>query len=120
MVWSCEHFRNHLLGNTFEVLTDHKTIISAFQSNRGKQSYQSRLTRWAVIILPFDFKVTHNAGTKLGIVDYLSGHPTFEAPQPSSFDEQFVVKSIQSFFSACTTVDNLYNKECNDAPIPNQ
>ena len=30
-----------------------------------------------------------------------------------------MVKSIQKFFSACTTVDDLYNKECNDAPIPN-
>ena len=22
--WSCEHFRNYLLGNNFEILTDHK------------------------------------------------------------------------------------------------
>ena len=77
IVGSCQHFRNFLLGNRLEALTDHKAIISAFQSNRGNKSYQSRLTRWADRLLPFDFKVTHIAGTRLGIVDYLSRHPRF-------------------------------------------
>ena len=77
------------------------------------------MNSWADRLLPFDFKVTHIAGTKLGIVDYLSRHPTFEAPQPSSYDEQYVVKSIQHFFSACSTVEKLYNKECNHVPSHN-
>ena len=76
IVWSCEYFRNYLLGNRFEVLTDHKANISAFQSNRRNKSYQSRLTRWEDRLLHFDFKVTHIAGAKLGTVDYLSRHPT--------------------------------------------
>ena len=29
LVWACEHFRMYLLGNCFQVLTDHKAIISA-------------------------------------------------------------------------------------------
>ena len=44
-VWSCKVFKNHLLGNNFEILTDHKAIISALKSIRGNKSYQSRLTR---------------------------------------------------------------------------
>ena len=54
--------------------------------------------------------------TKLGIVDYFSRHLTFEAPQPSNFDEQFVVRSIQNFFSACPKIEKLYNKEFNYVP----
>ena len=47
IMWSCEHFRNYLLGNHFVVLTDNKAIISALKTNRGNKTHQSRLTRWA-------------------------------------------------------------------------
>ena len=111
IIWSCETFRNYLLENKFEALTDRKAIISALNFNRGNKSYQSRLTRWTDRILPFDFEVNHIAGSKLGIVDYLSRNPSSAAPKPSSFDEQFVVKSIQKFFEACDTLENLVKKE---------
>ena len=105
IVWSCEHFRNYLLGNHFVVLTDHKAIISALKTNRGNKTHQSRLTRWADRLLPFDFDIFHISGCKLGIVDYLSRFPTFEAPRPSSFEEQYVVKCISRFFDACDYLD---------------
>ena len=105
IVWSCEHFRNYLLGNHFVVLTDHKAIISALKTNRGNKTHQSRLTRWADRLLPFDFDIFHISGCKLGIVDYLSRFPMFEAPRPSSFDEQYVVKCISRFFDACDYLD---------------
>ena len=105
IVWSCEYFRNYLLGNHFVVLTDHKAIISALKSNRGNKTHQKRLTRWADRLLPFDFDIFHISGCKLGIVDYLSRFPTFEAPRPSSFDEQYVVKCISRFFDACDFLD---------------
>ena len=105
IVWSCEQFRTFLLGNHFVILTDHKAIISALKTNRGNKTYQSRLTRWANRLLPFDFDIFHISGCKLGIVDYLSRFPTFEAPRPSSFDEQYVVKCISRFFDACEFLD---------------
>ena len=40
IVRSCEHFRNYLLGNNFELLTDNKAIISALKTNRGNKPYQ--------------------------------------------------------------------------------
>ena len=33
IVWQCEHFRTYLLGNRFQVLTDHKAIISVLSEN---------------------------------------------------------------------------------------
>ena len=62
IVWSCEHFRNYLLGNHFVVLTDHKVIISALKTNRGIKTHQYRLTRWADRLLPFDFDIFHISG----------------------------------------------------------
>ena len=104
IVWSCEHFRTYLLGKRFVILTDHKAIISALNETYGKKSYQSRLSRWADRPIPFDYQIEHIPGSSLGIVDYMSRYPTFEAPLPSSPDELFVVKSIQAFHNALNSI----------------
>ena len=72
VVWSTHHFRYYLLGNRFELITDHKALLSALRNNRANKTYQSRLVRWVDKLLPFDFKVTHLAGSEKGITDYLS------------------------------------------------
>ena len=108
IVWACEHFRTYLLAARFQVLTDHKAIISALSENYNNKSYQSRLARWADRLLPFDFEVIHVPGVTLGIVDYLSRYPTFPAPEPSKYDELFLVKSIEAFHKALSFI-NSYN-----------
>ena len=100
IVWSCEHFRTYLLGKRFVILTDHKAIISSLNETYGNKSYQSRLSRWADRLIPFDYQIEHIPGSSLGIVDYMSRYPSFEAPLPSSHDELFVIKSIQAYYNA--------------------
>ena len=107
-VWACEYFRAYLLGTRFQVLADHKAIISALSENYNNKSYQSRLARWADRLLPFDFEVIQVPGVTLGIVDYLSRYPTFPAPEPPKYDELFVVKSIEAFHQALSFI-NSYN-----------
>ena len=70
----------------FGILTDHKAIISAFEEHRGNKPYQSRLTRWAGRFLPFDDDIRHVPGATLGMADYLSQNPTFDAPPSSVYD----------------------------------
>ena len=110
-VWPCEHFRSYLLGSNFEKFTDHEAISSSLKTNRGNKTYQSRLTRWAYRLLPFNFDISHISGSKLGIVNYLSRYPTFEAPDTSNFDELFVVQSNIDFFSACHFKEKLWMEE---------
>ena len=108
IVWACEHFWTYLLGTRFQVLTDHKAIISALNENYNNILNQSRLARWADRLLLFDFEGIHVPGVTLGIVDYLSRYPTFPAPEPSKYDELFVVKSIEAFHQALSFI-NSYN-----------
>ena len=69
VVWSCEFCRNYLLGNQFQILTDHKAIVTALTETRNNKTYQSRLTRWADRMLPFEYTFSHIAGAKIGMAD---------------------------------------------------
>ena len=94
IVWATEHFRNYIYGRPFSVITDHQALLSALKPNRGNKTYFSRLTRWVDKLLPFDFDINHKPGSKMGIVDYLSRHPTEKATPVSHYDEQFVLAVI--------------------------
>ena len=104
VVWSMYHFRYYLYGNRFELITDHKALLSALRNNRGNKTYQSRLVRWVDKLLPFDFTVSHLAGSEMGLTDYLSRNATGKPEPESNYDEKFVVASISNFFGACNNI----------------
>ena len=39
-VWASEHFRNYLYGAEFEIITDHKALLSALSANHGNKTAQ--------------------------------------------------------------------------------
>ena len=80
-VWAIEHFKYYLYGRRFTLITDHHALVSALRSIRGNKTYQSRLTRWIDRLIPFDFDIRHLAGSKMGLIDYISRHPVGK-PQP--------------------------------------
>ncbi len=90
--WATEHFRHYLLRRKFTIETDHKAIISVFNRHRAHKEYSSRLTRWQMRLLPFEFEVIYKPGSQMGITDYLSRDSTFPAPPPK--DESSLVISI--------------------------
>ena len=104
VVWSTHHFRYYLLGNRFELLTDHKALLSALRNNRANKTYQSRLVRWVDKLLPYDFTVNHLAGSEMGFTDYLSRNASGEPEPVSNYDEKFVVASIKNFLYACERI----------------
>ena len=104
VVWSTHHFRYYLYGNKFEVVTDHKALLSVLNNNRGNKCYQSRLVRWVDKLLPFDFTVSHLAGSEMGLTDYLSRDASGEPEPVSNYDEKFVVASVRNFFAACDKI----------------
>ena len=45
VVWATEHFKNYLYGAEFEIVTDHKALLSALKANQSNKTMHSRLTR---------------------------------------------------------------------------
>ena len=73
IVCAVEHFRNYVYGLQFEIISDHKALMSVLKSNRGDKTFSHQ--RWIDILLPFDFEVVHVAGRTLEMAYYLSRHP---------------------------------------------
>ena len=95
LVWALEHFKYYLYGNKFKLQTDHQTLLSALKNNRGKKTYQSRLSRWVDRLLPINFNIEHIPGKNMGFADYLSRNPSGKASPESEDDEKFVINTIQ-------------------------
>ena len=95
VVWSIEYFEIYLYGKTFRVITDHRALLSIMKENRPNKSYNDRLTRWIHRLLPFQFDIEHPPGAKMGLVDYISRHPSQKAKKISAYDEEFIVAKFK-------------------------
>ena len=84
----------------FKILSDHKALKSVLKPNRGNKTFFSRLTRWVVRLLPFEFEVVHVPDRTLGMADYFSKHPTqfcgSSIKQETLWKEWFTVNSVIS------------------------
>ena len=95
VVWATEHFKNYLYGAEFEIVTDHKALLSALNANQSNKTMHSRLTRWVNRLLPFDFKIKHIPRKEMGFTDLLSRLPSGKALPTSHYDSEFVVATVQ-------------------------
>ena len=59
------------------------------------------------IRVPYDFKVEHRQGSKMGMVDYLSRFPSAEAPETSHYDENFTIAKIKMINAALNPMDQM-------------
>uniref|UniRef100_A0A914HTB4 RNA-directed DNA polymerase n=2 Tax=Globodera rostochiensis TaxID=31243 RepID=A0A914HTB4_GLORO len=91
-----EKFRNFsrmVYGRPFTLLTDHKPLLSIFGAKSGIPIYTaSRLQRWALILLNYDFKIQYISTKNFGQVDSLS---RLIAVQKEADDEERVIASAE-------------------------
>ncbi|CAH8597340.1 unnamed protein product [Dicrocoelium dendriticum] len=73
IVFAVTKFHKMLYGRRFTLLTDHKPLLSIFGSKKGIPAYSaSRLQRWAVILLGYDFEIRYCRTQDFGQADGLS------------------------------------------------
>lgn len=68
IVWAIENFRHYLYGREFLIVTDHKPLIFLF----GTKNINSRLHRWKLTLMEYQFKIIHREGTQNVVADALS------------------------------------------------
>ena len=96
VVWSIEHFKYYLYGKQFQVITDHRALLSTIRENSANKSYNSPLTLWFDKLSPFDFTIDHLPGSEMGLVDYSLQEPQQKAVNISTYVEQFIVAKLDA------------------------
>ena len=101
VVWGADYFRNYELGRKFQLVTEHKALVSLLNGNNKKNKTMfSRLLRWLDRLIPINFEFEHKSGAKIGLADYLSRLSNSEATPVSSYDSMFTVAKIKSIQNA--------------------
>ena len=60
IAWGCHHFRMYLLGSHFKIVTDHKPLLSIFNSPTSQAS--ARIENWRLKLQSFNFEVLYSRG----------------------------------------------------------
>lgn len=93
LVFTVKSFHKYLFGRRFELQTDHKPLLAIFGSKTGIPAYTaSRLQRYALILLAYDFSVSYINTESFGYVDVVSRLIAKHPPAPA---EDIVIASIQ-------------------------
>lgn len=68
VVWAVKHFRPYLYGQKFKVYTDHQALKWLF----NLKDPNSKLARWRLRLLEYDFEIFHRPGKQNANADALS------------------------------------------------
>jgi hypothetical protein len=71
MVYALNKFRHYMLGNMFTFFVDHMALIYLV----NKPHVSSRLVRWVLLFMEYDFKIIYKHGRSHLMVDALSRLP---------------------------------------------
>ena len=67
LIFAVKKFHKMQFGRHFTLLTDHKPLLSIFGSKKSIPVYSaSRLQRWAIILLGYDFSIQYRRTTEFG------------------------------------------------------
>uniref|UniRef100_A0A914WMU4 RNA-directed DNA polymerase n=1 Tax=Plectus sambesii TaxID=2011161 RepID=A0A914WMU4_9BILA len=86
IIFGLKKFEQFLIGRHFELITDHRPLVSIFNPEKGiPASSANRLQRWALRLMGFDYKIVYRATKQHGNADALSRLPM--GPDPSFSDK---------------------------------
>lgn len=105
LIFTVKRFHKYLYGRKFELQTDHKPLLSIFGSKDGIPAFTaSRLQRYALTLLAYDFTVSYVDTNSFGYVDVVS---RLIAKHPREPNEDIVIAAINadSEHEQCFAID---------------
>lgn len=102
LVFGVSKFHQYLWGRPFTAVTDHKPLLGLLNSDRGVPSQASpRVTRWALTLSCYQFKLIYRPGRLLGNADGLSRLPlpTNSVPDSTPADVFMLERSYPDVLS---------------------
>ena len=72
VVWACQRLRHLLLGRKFTLVTDHQPLLRIYGGLDLPKVASSRITRWAILLQPFDFKIQYKPGSSIPYADAMT------------------------------------------------
>ena len=91
VVWSVLRLQQLLLGRTFNLVTDHRPLLQLFGGSALPKVASARVTRWAIILQRYDYRIVYKPGSSIAHADALS---RLELPSDESSIEDFVINDV--------------------------
>ncbi|CAB0029094.1 unnamed protein product, partial [Trichogramma brassicae] len=107
IIWAIRHFRPYLEDKPFTLYTDSKVLtwLDKFKDTRDK------LTRWALLLQEFSFKVIHCPGKSNELPDVLSRNPDINEQEKSFVpDEDRLLPPDDTPYAYIIELNSLFDK----------
>ena len=96
VVWAVRQFSNYVRYKPFEIITDHKPLLSCINVDASKDATGKR-TRWALELGTYDYVIKHKPGRKHTDADALSRAPHADEARPEEEEENLFVLGAMTY-----------------------
>uniref|UniRef100_A0A1A8B6K3 Integrase catalytic domain-containing protein n=1 Tax=Nothobranchius furzeri TaxID=105023 RepID=A0A1A8B6K3_NOTFU len=101
LTWTCERFRNFLIGKHFQLETDHKPLLSLLGS-QALDTLPPRIQRFGMRLMRYSYSISHVAVKSMWTADALSRAPV---TSKETTDEKELFEDTNIYVN--TVVENL-------------
>ena len=106
-VFGINKFHSYLLGHSFDLVTDHKLLLTLFHQYKVTSSQASaRIKRWSLLLSAYEYKIVFRGTKQHGNADALSRLPLSTTPVEVPMAPELVLL-LEHLADSSTTVNNI-------------